>query len=610
MTKTNTGGSVAELIAGVSIGDCVHVAGILNFLKLAESTGYRTEFIGAAKSPEEVAAWAKANRPDILAIGYRLDPDAAGRLFQRLKQALVKAGLHPHQRLVFGGTPPVAEVARSSGLFERAFSGVEDISEIVGYLKGETRSSVEANFPNNLVDRVLWKAPYPLLRHHFGLPSVEATRSGIEKIADAQVLDVISIGPDQNAQENFFHPEDMDHDQEGSGGVPVRSPGDFELLYQASRRGNYPLMRCYSGTRDVIRFGEMLRNTINNAWTAIPLCWYNVLDRRGPRGVDQSITEAQEAIAWHAAEGVPVEVNEAHHWSLRDAPDVVAVAAAYLGALNAKYLGVRDYVAQYMFNTPPGTTPAMDLGKMLAKLELIESLADDGFRIWRQVRAGLASFPADLDMAKGHLAASTLVSMNLKPHIVHVVGFCEGDHAATPGDIIESCKIVQGVIGNCMDGMPDMTLSGEVQARKNQLIEEAMVLLRAIAELPEIIPELLGPAEQIKQDGPIPGAASEGPEPVRPVGQVSRLNGGDQVLTSPTLTNPALTNPRVLSYAIKVGLLDAPHLIGNPAACGQIRTAMIGGACVTIDPESGGVLPEAQRVERILDSLRRSRGNI
>ena len=41
------------------------------------------------------------------------------------------------------------------------------------------------------------------------------------------------------------------------------------------------------------------------------------------------------------------------------------------------------------------------------------------------MRAGLASFPADLDMAKGHLAVSTLVSMNLKPHIVHVVGFAE-----------------------------------------------------------------------------------------------------------------------------------------------------------------------------------------
>ena len=137
-------------------------------------------------------------------------------------------------------------------------------------------------------------------------------------------------------------------------------------------------------------------------------------------------------------------------WSLRDAPDVVAVASAYLAALNAKNMGVGDYVAQFMFNTPPGTSAAMDLGKMLAKLELIESLVDRDFKVWRQVRAGLASFPVDLSLAKGQLAASTLVSMNLKPHIVHVVGFCEGDHAATPEDVIESCKIVRGVIRNCL----------------------------------------------------------------------------------------------------------------------------------------------------------------
>ncbi|MGI6621244.1 MAG: methionine synthase [Bacillota bacterium] len=572
MTGTKTG----VLIAGVSIGDCVHVAGILNFLKLAEAHGYRTEFIGAAKSPEEIVAWTKDNKPDILAIGYRLDPDAAGRLFSRLKQVLDEAGLYPHQRLVFGGTPPVAEVAKASGIFERAFSGAEDISEIVGYLKGETGSSVRVDFPDNLVDRIAWKAPYPLLRHHFGLPSVEATRTGIERISEAGVLDVVSIGPDQNAQEHFFHPENMDPDQDGAGGVPVRSARDFELLYAASRRGNYPLMRCYSGTRDVIRFGEMLLNTIKNAWTAIPLCWYNVLDRRGPRGVEQAMTEAQEAIARHAERGIPVEVNEAHHWSLRDAPDVVAVAAAYLGALNAKSLGVKDYVAQYMFNTPPGTGAAMDLGKMLAKLELIESLVDHDFRVWRQVRAGLASFPTDLDMAKGHLAASTLVSMNLKPHIVHVVGFCEGDHAATPEDIIESCKIVQGVIRNCMEGMPDMTLSDEVQARKNRLVEEAKILLHAIAQLPEIVPELL----------------------------INDALQGDEQDKSVS----ALTNPRVLSYAIKIGLLDAPHLQGNPAACGRIRAAMVGGACVAIDPESGKVLPEIERVERILNGLKKSGG--
>lgn len=565
--KTTKHDFKSTCIAGVSIGNCVHIAGILNFLTLAESLGYQTKFLGPAKTPESIASWAKQNRPDILAIGYRLDPDAAKRLLERLINALDEIGLHSYPRLIFGGTPPVAEVAKAFGVFEKVFSGLEDIDETIAYLKGESSLSAKTNYPDTLTARISWKAPYPLLRHHFGLPSVESTRAGIEKIADAQVLDVISLGPDQNAQENFFHQEDMDSDQTGAGGVPVRSPRDFELLYSASRRGNYPLMRCYSGTRDVIRFGEVLRTTINNAWAAIPLCWYNVLDRRGPRDVEQSIGEAQASMAWHSKKGIPVEVNEAHHWSLRDAPDVIAVAAAYIAALNAKKAGVKDYVAQFMFNTPPGTSAAMDLGKMLAKLELCNSLVDNDFRVWRQVRAGLASFPVDLGMAKGQLATSTLVSMNLKPHIVHVVGFCEGDHAATPEDVIESCKIARGVIRNCLHGMPDMTLSQKVQARKAQLIKEARVLLNAIAGLPKLVPELLK------------RAASQTGEP--------------------------LTNPKVLAYAIRTGLLDAPHLAGNPAAYGKIRTSMVNGACVTVDPKSGNPLSETQRVERIVGTIKR-----
>ncbi len=560
--------SLPARMAGVSMGECVHVAGVLNFLRLAESLGYSTEFLGPAKSPEEIAAWAREHRPDILAVGYRLDPDAAGRLIERLVKALAETGVHPSPRLMFGGTPPVANVAEESGVFEKVFSGLEDIDEIIAHLRGESKSSAETGYPATLIERISWKAPYPLLRHHFGLPTMKATGLGIEKIAAARVLDVISIGPDQNAQENFFHPEEMDPDQAGSGGVPVRSREDLELLYSAAQRGNYPLMRCYSGTRDVIEFAEVLRATIHNAWAAIPLCWYNVLDGRGPRGVEESIREARAGMAWHAGRGIPVEVNEAHHWSLRDAPDVVAVASAYLAALNAKNMGVKDYVAQFMFNTPPGTSAAMDLGKMLAKLELIESLVDRDFKVWRQVRAGLASFPVDLSLAKGQLATSTLVSMNVKPHIVHVVGFCEGDHAATPEDVIESCKIVRGVIRNCLHGMPDMTLSEEVQVRKAQLLQEARALLEAIARLPELVPGLLDS---------LPGQRSGYSDP--------------------------LVNPKVLAFAIKTGLLDAPHLVGNPAAFGKVCTSMVNGACVAVDPESGKVLPEADRIERILRAL-------
>jgi hypothetical protein len=106
------------------------------------------------------------------------------------------------------------------------------------------------------------------VRHHFGLPTLEATRAGIVRIAEAQVLDVISLGIDQDAQANFFHPERQNPRRRGAGGVPVRTPDDYRLLYEASRRGNYPLLRTYSGTDDFIRLAEMYVETINIAWCA------------------------------------------------------------------------------------------------------------------------------------------------------------------------------------------------------------------------------------------------------------------------------------------------------------------------------------------------------
>lgn len=544
------------LIAASSMGDCIHLAGVLNFLRLAESCGYRTVLLGQALSPEEIVEKARGLKADILAIGYRLSPEPARRLLERLEASLDASGFHP--RLVFGGTPPVAEVARATGLFEAVFSGLEHIDDVVAYLKGQKTARAERDYPPSLVERIRWKEPYPVLRHHFGLPSLEDTVDGVRRIAEARVLDVISLGPDQNAQESFFHPEEMDADQDGAGGVPVRTAGDFRRLYEASRCGNFPLMRCYSGTRDVLRFAELLQETINNAWAAIPLFWYNVLDKRGPRGVEESIREAQAAMRWHAERNIPVEVNEAHHWSLRDAPDPVAVAAAFLAAYNAKKAGVRDYVAQFMWNTPPGTSAVMDTGKMLAKLELIELLADDAFRIWKQVRAGLSSFPADLALAKGHLGSSTLVSMSLKPHIVHVVGFCEGHHAATAEDVIESAKIARGVIRNCLDGMPDMTRDARVQERKEELLRETRVILNALKEI-----------------------------------------------ARPGVEDP-WSDPHTLAKSVELGIMDAPHLRGNPAAYGMVVTRIVGGACRAVDPATGRPIDEEERIGRILEGVRRA----
>lgn len=316
-------------------------------------------------------------------------------------------------------------------------------------------------------------------------------------------------------------------------------------------------MRCYSGTADVFRFAEMLRRTINNAWCAVPLCWYNVLDGRGTRPVRESIEEGQRLMALHAGWGIPIEVNEAHHWSLRDAHDTIGVAMAFLAAYNAKKIGVREYIAQYMFNVPPAMYHKMDLAKMLAKVELIESLEDNGFKTYRQVRAGLASLSADLDVAKGQLAASTYTAMAIKPHIVHVVGFSEADHAAEAEDVIESTKIVRGVIRSTLGGMADMSRDGEVEQRKNELIAEANCLLNTIKAL---YPE------------------SEDP----------------------------WSDPIVLEDIIKRGIIDAPHLRGNPSAKGTLETRIIEGKCMAYSKELGRALAEEERIDELLSKERQN----
>ncbi|MCF6095484.1 cobalamin-dependent protein [Thermovorax subterraneus] len=536
-------------ILGATIGNCVHVAGVMNFLSLAEREGYEVEFLGAAVKIDELIAAVKESRPDYVGLSYRLTPEPLREILKELKEKIESSGIDKGIKWIFGGNEPTAQVAEESGIFYKVFNGLEDIDDVIGFLKGY-RHSKEENYPQDLISRIESKYPYPILRHHLGLPTLEATIEAIKKVSEAKVLDVISIAPDQNAQEFFFEQHKMDRRLDGAGGVPLRKKEDFEALYEASRRGNYPLLRCYSGTTHLIEFAELLQETIKNAWCAVPLCWYSALDKRSSRPLREAIKENQKVMKWHGERGIPVEVNESHHWSLRDAHDAVGVATAYLAAYNAKKMGVKHYIAQYMFNVPPSLSPKMDLAKMLAKIELIESLQDDNFKVYRQARAGLASFPGDLSQAKGQLASSAYLAMAIKPHIYHVVGFCEAHHAATAEDIIESCKIVRGVIRNAFLGLPDMVNDPVVQERKNQLIKEAMVILDAIKQL------------------------------------------------NPNVEDP-LSDADTIAKAIELGILDAPHLKGNPAACGKLVTRMVNGALYAYDPEENKILTEEERIEKI-----------
>ncbi|MGQ9630709.1 MAG: cobalamin B12-binding domain-containing protein [bacterium] len=544
----------SQRILGACLGECIHVAGIMNFLRLAESLGYQTEFMGSATPVEKFVSALCERKPDLAAISYRLTPQVAEKLFDELKRELARRQISGI-RFVFGGTPPVTEIARSTGLFEAVFSGQESSDAVVDYLKRESRAPSAKEFAQTLVERIRQNQPFPLLRHHLGLETVEKTVENARKVALSGELDILSIAPDQNAQEYFFRPAEMLREGHGAGGVPVRTPEDMRAIYEASRCGNFPLVRCYGGTRDLLRWAEMSVETINIAWGAIPLFWYSELDKRSNRPLVEAIRENQATIRWYAERGIPVEVNDSHQWSLRDAHDSVAVAAAFLAAYNAKALGVRHYVSQYMLNTPPETSPAMDLAKMLAKIEMIEGLHDEHFASYRQIRTGLRSMVPDPDIAKGHLMASITLGMFLQPHIVHVVGYCEADHAATATEIIESCRMARGAIRLALGGLPDITRDPAIRKRKRQLIEEANLILQAILDLGE----------------------AEDP----------------------------LTDPNVLARAVRMGILDAPHLRGSGVAPGDVVTMPVDGCYVAIEPSSGRALSERKRLARITQGGKR-----
>ena len=548
-----------KVVVAAALGECVHVAGVSNFLRLAETAGWQTIFLGPAVSIQRVLAVARSENADLVGVSYRLTPETGERLLGQFAEEASE--LHERGvRFVFGGTPPVAERAGRLGFFERVFDGSESTDEVLAFLKGQTGPGESTtNYPQTMVERIRLKSPYPILRHHFGLPTLEATLQGIEKIAEAKVLDVISLGIDQDAQENFFHPERQDVRRTGAGGVPARSAEDYRALYAASRRGNYPLLRTYSGSDDFLRLAEMYVETLNMAWCAIPLFWFNQMDGRGPWDLEGSIREHQQVMAWYGERSIPVELNEPHHWGMRDATDVVFVVSAFLSAYNAKFFGVKDYIAQLMFNSPPGLSDAMDLAKMLAVLDLIAPLSSTHFpaenkatekakfRIWKQTRTGLLSYPQDPAAARGHLAASVYLQMALKPDIVHVVGHTEAHHAATADDVIEASKIARRAIENAVRGAPDMTTDPAIQIRKEELVAEAAVTLEAMRSL----------------------AAPGVPDP--------------------------WTDAATLAKAVTSGLLDAPQLKNNPFGKGLVRTQIVNGKSVAVNSD-GRPLSESDRL--------------
>lgn len=537
-------------ILAASIGIDVHIAGLLNFLEIAKREGYEVVNLGAAVPINKLVENIEKEKPDIVAISYRLGADALTKLLDEFIQNVKNVDRFEKIDFIFGGTVETGEVAGEYDIFKKIFDGSEEEEDVVLFLRGQMKYEEKKNYPDNLPERIKFKSPYPLIRHHIGLQTIPETVEEIKKLADSELLDIISLAPDQNCQQYFFEQDKMDPNQDGAGGAPIRSKEDFINLYQASRRGNYPLVRCYSGTTHIVDFSKLLKQTINNAWAAIPIFWYSELDRRSERTLLAAITENMQGIKWNAENDVPVEVNDSHQWELRYAHDSLGVATAYLSAYIAKNLGVKWYVQQYMLNTPPNLSPKMDIAKAIAKLELVESLQDDNFIPYRMVRTGLLSFPADPNSAMGQLVASMFYASYLKPHIIHVVSYCEAMKRATSKEIIESVKMVRRAYSLALRGLPDFKSDPEIRGRIDLLKDEAMVIIEKIKEI-----------------------SFDKKEP--------------------------LIDPETLYMAVKTGILDAMGLQGNSIAKGKIKVAVINGAYEAVD-DKGNVLRERERLGKII----------
>jgi len=539
---------MSKKIVGASIGNDIHVAGLLNFLNLAKKEGYEIVYLGGAVPIEKLIGAIVEVNPDLVAISYRLGEEPLKNLLDEFIEKLNKIdkkGL----KFVFGGTIETGRVAKNYKIFEKVFDGSEEVEDVLNFIKGGGSKIEEKEFPQNLPDRIKFKEPYALIRHHIGLQTMEETIEEVKKLSESKLLDIISIAPDQNCQSYFFEKEKMDEKLSGAGGAPIRSEEDFKKLYEASRRGNFPLMRCYSGTRDMVKFSKVLKETLNNAWAAIPIFWYSDLDRRSDRELLSAIKENMEGIKWNGENGVPVEVNDSHQWELRNAHDTLAVFDSYLVAYIAKKLGIKHYIQQYMLNTPPNLSPKMDIAKSLARMELVESLDDENFKTYRMIRTGLLSYPSDPYQAMGQLVSSMFYGSYLKPHIIHVVAYTEAIKRATSKEILESIKMVKKAYLLAETGLPDFIQDKDIRNRVDEIKDESLYLIEKIKEI-----------------------------------------GKDK--------KDPLIDPETLYNAVKLGILDAPGLTGFSVAKGEIRCEVINGANYAVD-ENGKILKEKDRLKML-----------
>lgn len=486
--------------------------------------------------------WIEKNTISHLGFSYRLDPDNAVEFLGRLVVVLKKAGLYETQSAIvksifFAGlTSACDRIDEEYNGRIRTLRGGESVEETLSIMgipeenippviiegckydkelikfgdelikKGEylnIRPLKQNMYPEfgTFKDTLVRRLDYnfeggfqPLIRAHSGPFSVELTRQQCLKeyntwchqLANTGYLDVLSIGTSQLSQSNFG--EDWSRKMNG-GGVPVNSEKEYYDIWEAS---NPMLVRTYSATKNVMQMAKVYERSINNAWHALSLWWFNELDGRGPNTLFDNLKEHINTISYIATVGKPVETNVPHHFAFRGCDDITYIVSAYLAAKVVKKCGVRTFVLQNMLNTPRSTWGIQDLAKSRALLELVQELQDSNFRVIFQTRAGLDYFKPSLDKAKVQLAAVTALmddiepNNNHSPEIIHVVSYSEALFLATPNILNDSIKITRAALAKYRKmrklGMTPDVMTDEIKTRTVELSYAARKVIKAMED--------------------------------------------------------------------------------------------------------------------------------
>lgn len=394
----------------------------------------------------------------------------------------------------------------------------------------------------------------PLLRSHFGIPApdIGPTVEGIRCLSDARVLDEISLGSSDLSQRYFGHP-DLFVDKKNDGGVPYKTVEDLQQLFGASRLGNFPSVKPYCHVNDIVKFVDQCVEIglLKGGHQAVPLFWFNELDGRGSKCVRESIHEHFAGVRQLVKHGIPVEMNDPNQWSSRLAHDTLIVTSYGLIASVMAVCGVKNMVFQMQFNKPKETGDYGDLAKMMSGMEIAQKLTSNYKpKIIRETRAGIEHLSPDMRIAKWQLARTTLLQMLLKPHVIHIVSYCEANYAARPEDIIDSSKLIRRAIKIFRDNEPDILASVDwniVEARKSYLVSETEFLLSQIAQLnPRYVKT---PVEYL---APLLG------DPDVIADSIER-----KIMSSPGIVNQKY-KANYLTKALKYGMINAVDSFVNP----------------------------------------------